>query len=76
MEISPAVAAWPTVDARVARVTALAEDAFRDREMAWRWLLTPKQRFGGKSPLSMLTTESGATAVEEVILQVRYGFTA
>jgi len=61
---------------RVARITAMAEQIFGDPKRAWRWLRKPKRRFGGKSPLAMLTTEAGAHLVEEMIIQLEYGMAA
>jgi putative toxin-antitoxin system antitoxin component (TIGR02293 family) len=61
---------------RVARMTTLAERAFRDRDKAWRWLRKPKRRFAGKTPIEMLATEAGARLVEEMILQFEHGMAA
>lgn len=61
---------------RVARITAMAEQAFRDPARAWRWLRKPKRRFGGKSPIEMLATEASARLVEEMIIQFEYGMAA
>ena len=58
---------------RVARITATAEQVFGEGVRAWRWLRTPKQRFGGKTPIEMLATEAGARLVEEMIVQFEYG---
>src|SRR5271165_488097 len=54
---------------RVARITAMAEQVFGEPERAWRWLRKSKRRFGGKTPVEMLTTEAGARLVEEMIGQ-------
>ncbi|HWB85314.1 MAG TPA: antitoxin Xre/MbcA/ParS toxin-binding domain-containing protein [Bryobacteraceae bacterium] len=61
---------------RVARIAAMAEEAFGDSERAWRWLRKPKRRFAGRTPLEMLATESGARLVEEMIVQFEYGMAA
>jgi putative toxin-antitoxin system antitoxin component (TIGR02293 family) len=61
---------------RVARITSMAERAFRDAEKAWRWLRKPKRRFESKTPIEMLATEAGARLVEEMIIQFEYGMTA
>ena len=58
---------------RVARITALAEDVFGDRERALRWLRKPKQRFELRTPIDLLATEVGARLVEEMLLQVDHG---
>jgi putative toxin-antitoxin system antitoxin component (TIGR02293 family) len=61
---------------RVARITAMAEQVFGERERAWRWLRKPKRNFGGKMPLGMLATEAGARLVEEMIVQIDSGIFA
>jgi len=61
---------------RVARITTMAERAFRDAGKAWRWRRKPKRRFAGKTPIGMLATEAGARLVEEMILQFEYGMAA
>ena len=61
---------------RVARISTMAERAFRDTGKAWRWLRKPKRRFEGKTPMDMLATEAGARLVEETIVQFEYGMTA
>jgi len=61
---------------RVARIASLAEEVFGDDEKASRWLRKPKQRFEGRSPLELLRTEAGARLVEEMLLQLDYGFAA
>src|SRR5262249_33624319 len=42
---------------RVARVIALAEDVFDDRDKALRWLRKPKRRFNGRTPMDVLLTD-------------------
>jgi len=61
---------------RVARIAAMAERAFGERERSWRWLRKPKARFGGKAPMDMLATEAGGRLVEEAIMQIDYGMLA
>jgi putative toxin-antitoxin system antitoxin component (TIGR02293 family) len=61
---------------RVARISSMAERAFRDTGKTWRWLRKPKRRFEDKAPMEMLATETGARLVEEAILQFEYGMTA
>jgi putative toxin-antitoxin system antitoxin component (TIGR02293 family) len=61
---------------RVARVTALAEEVFGEDDKAARWLRKPKSRFDGKTPLTLLSTDAGSRLVEEMLLQLDYGFTA
>jgi putative toxin-antitoxin system antitoxin component (TIGR02293 family) len=61
---------------RVARVTAMAEQAFAEQERAWRWLRKPKRHFHGKTPIEMLSTEAGARLVEEMVAQIEHGIGA
>jgi putative toxin-antitoxin system antitoxin component (TIGR02293 family) len=61
---------------RMARITSLAEEVFGDDAKASRWLRKAKSRFDGRSPLEMLRTEAGARLVEEMLLQLDYGFVA
>ncbi len=61
---------------RFARISSLAEEVFGDDAKASRWLRKAKTRFEGRSPLEMLRTEAGARLVEEMLLQLDYGFVA
>lgn len=61
---------------RIARITSLAEEVFGDDTKASRWLRKTKTRFDGRSPLEMLRSEAGARLVEEMLLQLDYGFAA
>lgn len=61
---------------RVARIAALAEEVFGDELKASRWLRKAKVRFEGRTPLDLLRTEAGARLVEEMLLQIDYGFAA
>ena len=61
---------------RIARIASLAEEVFGDDEKAARWLRKPKSRFEGRTPLDLLGTEAGARLVEEMLLQLDYGFAA
>lgn len=61
---------------RIARIASLAEEIFADDAKAARWLRKTKIRFDGRSPLEMLRTEAGARLVEEMLLQLDFGFAA
>ncbi len=61
---------------RMARITAMAEEIFGDDAKAARWLRKAKVRFAGRTPLATLQTEAGARLVEELLLQLDYGFAA
>jgi putative toxin-antitoxin system antitoxin component (TIGR02293 family) len=61
---------------RIVRITSMAEEVFGDDAKASRWLRKAKIRFEGRTPLELLRTEAGARLVEELLLQLDYGFTA
>jgi len=61
---------------RLARVISLAEEVFGEDAKAGRWLRKPKVRLSGRAPLELLRTDAGARLVEEMLLQLDYGFAA
>jgi putative toxin-antitoxin system antitoxin component (TIGR02293 family) len=61
---------------RLARIVAIAEDVWQDRERARRFLTTPHPEIGGKSPLDAALTELGARQAEEVMARIVYGLPA
>ncbi|NOZ69831.1 MAG: DUF2384 domain-containing protein [Deferribacteres bacterium] len=58
---------------RFARIMALAEDVFEDRDEALRWLKSPQYGLGGRLPFDMLQTDAGAREVEELLVRIDYG---
>jgi putative toxin-antitoxin system antitoxin component (TIGR02293 family) len=59
---------------RVARVTARAQQVFGGKPgYALDWLRTPKSALGDRTPIRALVTESGALAVEELLLCIEHG---
>ena len=59
---------------RLARTIALARETFPGApDYAEQWLREPKRRLGGRAPLDLLATESGARVVEEMLLQTQEG---
>jgi len=58
---------------RFARVLALAEDVFENREDAIEWLNSKQYGLGGAIPLNMLQTDAGSREVEELLLRIEYG---
>jgi putative toxin-antitoxin system antitoxin component (TIGR02293 family) len=58
---------------RLARVMALAEDAFGSSDDARRFLATPHPELDGDRPLDASQTELGARQVEEVLWRMEYG---
>jgi putative toxin-antitoxin system antitoxin component (TIGR02293 family) len=61
---------------RLARVIAVAEDVWQDRNEARRFLTTPHPEIGGKTPLDAALTELGARQAEEVMARIVYGLPA
>jgi putative toxin-antitoxin system antitoxin component (TIGR02293 family) len=58
---------------RVARILSLAEEVFASREKALLWLRMPDERLENRTPLKMLTTESGGRLVENMLWQIDEG---
>ena len=58
---------------RFARIIALAEDVFEDRDEALEWLNSPQHGLGGLLPFVMLQTDAGACEVEELLVRIDYG---
>jgi putative toxin-antitoxin system antitoxin component (TIGR02293 family) len=58
---------------RMARVLSMAENTYGSRERALAWLRRPIQRLNNRSPLSLLTTETGTRIVEDTLTQIDEG---
>ena len=58
---------------RFARIIALAENVFEDRDEALEWLKSPQYGLGGRLPFDMLQTDAGAREVEELLIRIDYG---
>jgi putative toxin-antitoxin system antitoxin component (TIGR02293 family) len=61
---------------RLARVIAIAEDVWQDREEARRFLTTRHAELGGKTPLEAALTELGARQAEAIMARILYGLPA
>jgi len=62
---------------RIARIVARAQQVFSGKpEYANEWLRMSQRALGERSPLQVLTSESGARAVEEILLGIEHGFFA
>jgi putative toxin-antitoxin system antitoxin component (TIGR02293 family) len=62
---------------RVARIAAHAQQVFvGDPAYVGEWLRSPQETLGERSPLQALTTESGALAVEELLVGIEHGMFA
>lgn len=58
---------------RFARIIALADDVFEDKDEALEWLKSPQYGLGGRLPFDMLQTDAGAREVEELLIRIDYG---
>ena len=58
---------------RITRALSAAEDTYGSRERALAWLRRPISRLGNRTPLSLLTTDSGTRIVEETLIQIDEG---
>jgi putative toxin-antitoxin system antitoxin component (TIGR02293 family) len=58
---------------RVIRVLSSAEAIYGSRERALAWLRRPHARLEGRSPLSLLKTDTGSRIVEEMLVQIDEG---
>ena len=61
---------------RVARVLAIAEETFGNREKAGIWLRRPTQALTGEMPFALLDTNEGARAVETLLGYIAHGIAA
>lgn len=65
---------------RLARVAALADEVFGNRDKALRWLRKPKQHLlAGQhdaTPIDLVATEHGARLVENRLRQIQHGIFA
>lgn len=58
---------------RLARILALAEQVFGNREKALAWLRTPDETLHDRTAISMLDTEIGGRIVEKMLWQIDEG---
>lgn len=58
---------------RAIRVLSLAETVYGSRERALAWLRKPHTRLDGRSPISLLHTDTGSRIVEELLVQIDEG---
>jgi putative toxin-antitoxin system antitoxin component (TIGR02293 family) len=58
---------------RAIRVLSLAESVYGSRERALVWLRKSHARLDGRTPLSLLTTDTGSRIVEELLVQIDEG---
>lgn len=58
---------------RIIRVLSSTEALYGNRERALSWLRKPHARLGGRTPLSLLKTDTGSRIVEELLVQIDEG---
>jgi putative toxin-antitoxin system antitoxin component (TIGR02293 family) len=58
---------------RVIRALSLAESVYASRERALGWLRMSHPRLDGRTPLSLLKTDTGSRIVEELLIQIDEG---
>jgi putative toxin-antitoxin system antitoxin component (TIGR02293 family) len=58
---------------RVASILRLAESVFGDHDKAMGWLRSANHRLGGRTPLSLLQTESGGRLIESMLWGIDEG---
>ncbi|MEO0012440.1 MAG: hypothetical protein RLZZ535_829 [Cyanobacteriota bacterium] len=58
---------------RFVKIVELAENLFENEAEIQRWLSTPKQTLSDRIPIELLTTDSEARQVEQILLQASYG---
>jgi putative toxin-antitoxin system antitoxin component (TIGR02293 family) len=58
---------------RITRALSATEATYGSRERALAWLRRPIPRLGNRTPLSLLTTDSGTRIVEETLTQIDEG---
>jgi putative toxin-antitoxin system antitoxin component (TIGR02293 family) len=58
---------------RIVRILSSAESVYESRERALAWLRKPNARLDGRSPLSLVKTDTGSRIVEELLIQIDEG---
>ncbi len=58
---------------RAIRVLSRTEAVYGSRERALAWLRRPNPRLDGRTPLSLLKTDTGSRIVEELLIQIDEG---
>jgi putative toxin-antitoxin system antitoxin component (TIGR02293 family) len=58
---------------RVARMAALAEHVWEDRELAREFLTSPQPQLGDERPLDLARSDLGTREVEDLLLALEHG---
>lgn len=61
---------------RAAKICALAEEVFGDKEKASTWLHKPRRAFNDQNAIAIMQTEAGAKLVEDTLNQIDAGYFA
>lgn len=59
--------------ARFVRVLDATVDYFGNKDDAWRWLQTPVRGLGNVAPVDLISTETGALEVTDLIGRLEHG---
>ena len=62
--------------ARVARAMVFAEKTFANQDKADRWLHKKLIALGGRTPMELIRTDSGARVVENLLARISWGASA
>ena len=58
---------------RFVYIVAVAEKALGNRDRAYKWLRRENGALGGAIPVTLISTEPGCRAVEQVLGRIEYG---
>lgn len=59
--------------ARLARIVVRAESALGSQQKARTWLVTPNRALDGSTPLNLLDSDAGTSAVEQILGRIEHG---
>lgn len=57
---------------RLARMTALAEDVWEDRDHAHQFLTSPQPQLDGERPLDLARSDLGTRQVEDLLMRIEF----
>ena len=58
---------------RIAKIFALAAQVLESEDMARKWLHRQQRGLGGRVPIQVIQTETGAAEVEDLLEKIEYG---
>jgi putative toxin-antitoxin system antitoxin component (TIGR02293 family) len=58
---------------RLARLLVRAEEALDSPDKAIRWMTTPNRALAGQPPITLLDSDAGALAVDQVLGRIEHG---